>query len=404
MLIRISLVLGLALAACEGNNNSAVDGATIDSAVNRADARPGCDRPFAEPDRARKLVVSRPFAGGNDSTQFEVLDVDNKGTITRPGVTFDMGRTTDGRIVFTRDGEVGMVAQNDGTVGVFRFDSSGNPVVVHAGFDAGGADGFWASSVVMGPTSHVAYVLNSQWRTNGGGVYVVAIECDSTLTYLGLLAASKLPYAMEPLPNGNMALAADDLLDSMVTNGNAYLSNLHGGSVLAGIDVFGDDEAIVGSAASTYDGRWFLLGDVSSFSQIAGDRIGVVEIGDSSLTATHVIPNIPDPFDMVSTPWDHYTTLVSSGFGDALYALNYNGGAPEAPFEPVEVTYNGDGPQLPGSIALIRRGPLKGYAFVAENQGVRQLRFLQAGPLSDLGLVSFGTGNEFITGAIGVQP
>jgi hypothetical protein len=407
MAARNSFVFVLALGALAVGPSACGDdgggGATADAATSAADALPGCERTAAAADRARKLVVSRPFAGSNMAKQYEVLDVATDGTITQPGVTFEMGRASDGRIAFTRDGEVGLIAQSDGTVGVFRFDQSGAPVVVHAGFDAGGAEGFWASSVVMGPQSRIAYVLNSQWRTNGGGVYSVAIGCDGSLTYLGLVAASKLPQGMSGLPDGRYAVAADDFLDAEVINGNAYLVDLGAGTA-AGIDVFGDAEAIIGSAAATSDGRWFLIGDVSSFSTIGGNRVGVVEVTSSGLRAAQVIPNLEDPFDMVTSPFEHNTTLVVSGFGDGLYELTYSDSTPATPFSAAEVTYSGGAPQLPGSVAMIEQGSLKGYVFIAENQGVRRVRFIASGAVEDLGLTSFGSGSEHITGAIGIQP
>jgi len=57
------------------------------------------------------------------------------GRADQPSTSPD-GRATEGEIVFTADGTLGLVALEDGSVGVFRLDASGSPTVVHASFKA----------------------------------------------------------------------------------------------------------------------------------------------------------------------------------------------------------------------------------------------------------------------------
>jgi len=59
---------------------------------------------------------------------------------------------------------------------------------------------------------------------------------------------------------------------------------------------------------------------------------------------------------------------------------------------------------LPGDLATIDRGALKGRVLVSENVSVRQLAFRADGSVEDLGSLQFGSGLDNIGGAIGVTP
>jgi hypothetical protein len=102
---------------------------------------PGCPRTPGDPNAPRKVVVSHPFGAnaGDKAKTFELVDLAADGTMSHPAtkVTFEMGTALDSPIVFTPDGAVGLVAQDDGSIGVFRLDASGTPTVVHAAFKQG---------------------------------------------------------------------------------------------------------------------------------------------------------------------------------------------------------------------------------------------------------------------------
>src|SRR5688500_14080079 len=67
-----------------------------------------CERPVAAADRVRRVVISHPYdAAGKASNAYEVLELSTAGTLSRPGITFEMGRASDGEVVFTPDGKVG---------------------------------------------------------------------------------------------------------------------------------------------------------------------------------------------------------------------------------------------------------------------------------------------------------
>jgi hypothetical protein len=194
--------IGLALSACGDDGGVPVDGGIPDgSAVDAA----GCLRtPVTR--TVHKVVVSLPYdAAGGPANLYRVLELDAAGALADTGTTFEMGRSLIGELAFTPDGEVGIVPQDDGTLGVVRFDGD-TPVVAHAAF----AGGFYADRVVIAPAGDLAYVLDNQWRENGGGIHRVAIGCDGTLTDLGRWVESKLPAGLH-LDGDRALLIANDV-------------------------------------------------------------------------------------------------------------------------------------------------------------------------------------------------
>lgn len=361
-----------------------------------------CLREPQPADRDRRVVVSHPFDAQGDYTDvYAHWAMTAGGEITPGGATFSMGRSPLGRIVFTPDGNIGITAQDDGTLGVLEIDQSGAVNVVHAAFTGS----FYAAGVVMDPAGQRAYVLDTQWRENGGGIYTVRIHCDGTLSDEGLVAPAKLPYAMAFVPDDSKRaiVVAKDIFDSPADT-NVHLLDWSLSPVLIdSVDGFGDDEAIVSDAAMTADGSHILIGDNSGFSSVP-NRVAVVELSSSTLTATQTITPLEDPIAIVTSPYNN-SALVASGFGDALFVLAYDPNEPNTPFTlQGELSYNGAGPALPGKAVMLTRGSLTGLVFVAENLGVRQVQFNADGTLDDWGLTSGGSGSENVVGAVGVQP
>lgn len=395
---RLLLVVALTGAGCGDDGGAgAPDAEPAPDGEVAPDADGGCPRAPAAADRARKVVVSHPYdADGEGANVYRVLDLAEDGALSDPGVTFELGRSTLGEIAFTPDGEVGLVAQEDGTLGVFRLDGEA-PVVVHAAF----AGGFYAAEVVVDPRGDVAYVLDTQWRENGGGIHRVAIGCDGALTDLGRWQASKLPAALHLLDGAALVAAAD--WDGSAAGQDAHLLAWDGAPAwVAGADAFGDDDAIVGGTAVTPDGAYFLIGDTSQFSGVP-NRIAVVRVGATSLAPAQVISPVEDPLTLVPSPHGD-VVLAVSGFGDAVFVLDYDPTA-QAPFaNRGEMAYSGAAPQLPAGAVTIDRGALRGLVLLAENVGVRRIRMPGDGVVTDLGLFSLGEGLDAITGTIGVQP
>lgn len=348
----------------------------------------------------RRLVVARPYDdSGAKSNRWEAMELSASGDITSNDQFFEMGRATSGVVAFTPDGEIGLVAQEDGSVGVFRVAPDGEIEVLHTAFQ----EGFYASEVFMGRFGDRAYVVDGNWRENGGGIYALRIGCDDSIQSEGLLVPAKLPRQPIWRQNGDMLLAADDFGDSAEEQDLHLVSTGAVTSPLASTRIFPDREAIVASAALSADESFVLVGDNSGFSSVP-NRVAVARVADNGLEALQVLTPIEDPFAIATSPYDD-AALVVSGFGDALITLGYDPGNATAPFTiEGELAYEGGTPQLPGNLVMIRRGDLLGNLFIAENGGIRRVAFEGNGVVSDKGRTDIGTSYRGIVGAIGVQP
>ena len=347
-------------------------------------------------DGPRFVVVSHPYtSSAAPASVWEVLSLATDGTLSQTGTTFEMGRATEGRVHFTPDGLVGVVVQEDGDLGVFTLDEAGQPTVVHTSFTGE----FYAGAVVMGPEGDRIWVLDTNWRENGGGITELTLHCDGHLSSEYFLTASKLPYAMAPVGDGTWLLAAVDVDDSPPGD-DGHLLTLEGGAErVDGLDVFGDDDGIYTFAAVSPDGRLGLIGDNNLFSG-TGNRIGVADLGQMVARPTL---ELEDPVDLAFSP-SGATALAVSGYGDALFELAVDPSLSTPVRVVKQVAYVGGRPQLPSTAAALTAGELTGTVLVSENTAVRRLVFPASGGIVDKGPFSFGSGYTAIVGAMGVQP
>jgi DNA-binding beta-propeller fold protein YncE len=408
-MIRRAVVLSLALAACSENSGMpASDGGTdgaADAAVDGAagDLASACPRLPAAADRVRHVVISHPYtAGGAKDTRFEVLALSATGTLSKTAATFSMGRLFDGEIVFTPDGELGFVAQEDGTLGAFRLDAAGMPTVLQAGLKGA----FYAARLVMDPTGQRLYVLDAQTRDNGGGVYALAIGCDGTLTDEGLWAPAKLPYSMVFLPGdpSRAVISAKDFLASTGSDDTFLAGWSATPQLVAQASGFGSADAIISAGAITPDGKYALFADNGMFSSTAG-KVAVLSVGAAGLAPVQLLSPLPEPAAIVVSPFGNAGLVVLTNTEDALVKLTYDASNATAPFAVAgELAYTGKKPALPAATVVIDRGALKGRVLIAENEGVRQVAFAADGSVTDLGAFAIGTGLAAIVGGVGVQP
>ncbi len=362
----------------------------------------GCRAEAQAADRDRLLVVSLPYgSGAEQASTWAAMTLSADGELTDDGVRFEMGRATFGRVAFTPDGEVGIAVQDDGSLGVFLAGAVGDVTVVHEAFSGD----FYASSVTVEPSGERAWIVDGNWAENGGGVYEVSIDCeDGSLGPPQLLAESKLAAGLllDPTVMDRAVLVAQEVPGTASGDDAALMAWGAGGQTLAGVDAFGDDEAWVSCTAVTPDGAFALMGDNSMFSGLP-NRVAVVGLDADALHPVQVLEDIEDPMDLVASPF-HDAALVVSGYGDAIFQLDLDPLA-EPPYTYAgELDYSGARPALPAAAALVDRGSLRGLVLVAENQGVRAVRFLGGGEVEDLGMAVEGDGYEAITGAIGVAP
>ncbi|MGC4117887.1 MAG: hypothetical protein QM765_25740 [Myxococcales bacterium] len=388
-------LLLIALVGCGGGG-----AADDDDDVPTPDAPPTseCPREPAAADRTRYVVVARPYdTEGMSAPKFEVLELSATGTLTQfdPPRLFDLGaRTPFGVIAFTPDGKIGLVAMDNGDLGVFSLDDSGNPTVIHASFDGA----FYGSRVVMDPSGDRAWVIDENTRENGGGIYRVDINCDGTLTDGGQVAAARSPGGLA-FAGDHAVLAARDLLDSPAGD-NLHLIDLVDGVRLGGGDAFGMGEQSFSGFAVSADGGLALIGD----SNFAGpNRVAVAKLSATGATKISVIPNITDPSAIAISPAGDVAIVSSSQPpGEGIYVLDANG--PGGTWQNLgELTYDGDPAQLPGDMTVITRGALAGNVLVSELSTIRRVVFTATGA-EDAGSLTFGEGLDSIGGAIGVTP
>jgi hypothetical protein len=352
-----------------------------------------CNRQMLAADRVRRVVVSYPYdSQGNTSSDWEVLPLSADGTLAASGMRFQMGRATDGVIAMTPDGQIGLAPQEDGSLGVFKLDADGTPHVLAAHF----AGSFYAMRVIMDASGDFAWVLDTQWRNNGGGIYRVNIGCDGTPSDGGLWQPSKLPAAFIPHA-GKLVIQATDFLSSTAGD-DVFLVDPAGPSIVASAQSFGDDQAIVSAAALSSDGQYLLVADDNQFSGIP-NRVAVVGVGGSSLLHLQVLTPINDPYFLIPSPFDD-TVLVASGMDNALIVLEQQNSTTMPYHVRGELTYQGGRPQLPGVAVQITRGSLRGRVLVTEVGGIRQVQFAAGAIVTDHGVSALAVA----PGAIGVQP
>jgi hypothetical protein len=391
--------------ACKHDDGGHLDmnvDAAADDLSSAQDLATGCPRTPRGDDAPRTIVVAHPNAsGGGKATDFEALALSSDGTITRSNQHFSMGNAAFGTMVFTADGAYGFVAQDGGSIGVVHLVEGAAPVVVEAMHK----DTPYASFLWVGPAGDHLYVLDSDTQNNGGGVYDLPIACDGKLGPSTLLSAADVPAAMVSLPGGDLALYARKLAGAAAGQSvhRVQLGPPFSRTASATAFTTASDDAVIASSARTHDGKWVLFGDNSEFSGVE-NRIAAVSITGGGFGTTQVITPENDPVGLVASPYDNLI-LVVSGYDNAFRTLAYDPSNATVPFTAQgAITYMGKKPQLPAGAILIERGALKGTVYVAENVGIRRVRFEPAGTVTDLGIFDLGSGLENITGAIGVTP
>jgi hypothetical protein len=351
-------------------------------------------------DKDRFVVVGHPYDDAVDPDgSYEVLALSSAGVLTTTGTRFPMGPPADEAIVFTPDGEIGFAVQDDGTLGVFRLDAAGVPTVLDAAFSDGG---FYAGALTMSEDGGTLWVVDPNFPENGGGVYGVSIACDGTLTGTGRAFEAKSGAAYFDLGGGHAFLAARGALGSTEVAHAHRIAFDPTPGLVASVDAFGDDEAILSWAALARGGRHVLLGDNSAFAS-SPNRVAAVEITTGGLAASQLLTGIDDPYSIAMSPFDD-AAIVTSGFGDAIYVLDYDPSAAAPLSIRGELAYAGSGPQLPGALAMVTRGGLDGRVFIADVRGVYVVRFGAGADVEDLDVFDLGGGVENVVAGIGVVP
>jgi hypothetical protein len=347
--------------------------------------------------RVRKVVVSHPFVDPSGATQkFEVLELHTTGELRKTDKTFTMGRAGYKPIVFTPDGEIGFVAQDKGTIGIFRFDASGTPHVV----DIGLAPGFYPNTLVMSPNGDKLYALDPDTAAHGGGVYELDIACDGTVSVKGQIVPGSNANAMTFLPRSRTQaiLAGVSAFDSTAGN-DTFSLDMSGPSLSAQGSTFGTTPGIASSIAVTPDGKYGLVTDDSLN---AGNRVGVITL--ESMKPRQIL-DTDAPFQIVPSVYGNAAMVVNGDAFSQLTMISYDPSSTETPFTVKgPMTYTLPDPVLPGASVQITRGSLKGRVLVAELAAVRQVEFSPDGTMSDVSRLTWDRTDDGVIGTIGVEP
>lgn len=361
------------------------------------DAGNGCRSEPRDPDADRVVLANLPYEG--TGADWAVLTLSADGTLTDTSASIAAGRTYVNPGVFTPDGSLGIAPLDDGTISIVEVDAGGSVRVVEAGFTTG----FYAEAVAMHPSGERLYVVDRNWEENGGGLYVLDLDCstgapsvpdDLPVDELGRLVATRLPAAALPIPGRPDRL----VLISGPTPADVRLIDTTSGAILDEVDVFPDNDAWLTTGAITPAGDLVLLTDTSAWSS-RENALAAVQVTGDALTDVGS-DTLYDGVGIGISP-DGTTAIVSSGYGDDIVRLSLDATAADAVTVEGSLTASTDPPQLPGGIVTVQRGSLAGHSLVAEVYGIRSIQLGPSGEAMDLGL----TGGRLVNPAgLLVQP
>ena len=362
----------------------------------------GCVRALAPEDAPRVVAVSHPFPsdGGSKDNRYELFTLQSNGTLTPRNVEFRMGRASvaSGFVSFTPDGKVGLVPQDDGSLGVFRVEADGGVSVVHAAY----AGGFSAGQVLMHPSGNRAFVTDFNVRSNGGGLYSVDIGCDGSLSNPQRVLAGDNASAATWLEPGTRALVASRSLGTSPAGQDLHLVDLGSNAVLSSAAGFPDRDGIPPTVSVSADGRWVALPDNSFF--VDPQRIAFFERVSGALVSRQVLDTTA-PVGVAFSPWTTGGVLVQSDTADAYRMVSFDAASSTFSLAASPLTYAHGRPQLPSPPLLLERGALRGRVLVGELDSIRQLQFEPHGTLTDVSRTpASGTGSAKIVGTLGVSP
>jgi hypothetical protein len=303
-------------------------------------------------------------------------------------------------MVFTPDGRFGYVVQNDGSLGIFELGADGGVTVLNAAYRSG----FYARRVLMDRDGAHLWVLDFNTRSNGGGIYEIALGCDGTPTNNGATWLGDSPSAGALLTGASpVALVAARTLGASVPTAVLHkvelapLATTH--VYRSGAASFPDQDGIPSQLAVSADQTLIAITDNGSFS--GGDRIAVVSMAGDVLTPRQVVVT-PSPIGVAWSPFANTALVVNSDAADHFRLLTLSGTtwSVSAP-----IPYSFGRPQLPGQPVVIDRGSLNGRVLVPALSSIRQLQFEADGGIRDVSNTpaSF-TGSMQSIGALGVQP
>ena len=294
-----------------------------------------------------QIVVSKPFEGPQTDWAVGSLD-DLDGTMT-------LGRVFTGEVAWTPDGQVGAVALDDGSVGL--WDREGLVTLL---------DGDWYASRVVADPSGTFWIVDGNWPDDGGGLFRLDVDCDNRFGEPERVLTTKLATDLVFTDEGPVLLATE----AEGNAGDVHLLDADMGHVQSHV-VFGYEGSSPSDAEVGPDGSVWVT-DISMW----GDEVNRVVVLEPDLSVRFEL-EVRDPLDVVVG----YRAVVLSGFDDEVLLVSLGG-------EVLARTAS----RLPSSVVLHEGGVL-----VAENEA---LRLLSLDDLSEQARVA----PAFTPGTVGSSP
>lgn len=350
----------------------------------------------------RHLVMARPYdVEGDGASVWEVYPIGANAALGPRVTSIDLGpggRAVYGKVRFTPDGALGLIAHDRGEVSVIAIGPSGEVAVPTPPTDFGP----YVSSIEL--SGDDVFLVDGNWANNGGGIYHTKLACDGTLSPPTRLYPTKLANALAlvPGPSGlDHLVMAREAVDNTTGSLHHVRKVANTWTRAGGVDLFADPDVNLSAMALTRDGRFALVGDNSEFTD-APNRVGVASL--DPLALRQVVTPLNDPFDLVASPFDD-AVLVVLGYANRVNVLRYSPDAATPFTNAGSPAYATQVPQLPGDAVLVG-GEHAGTVYVVENTAIRVFRFNGDGTVTDLGRQLMGDPEDYrgIPGAIGVQP
>ena len=319
--------IGADTGAAPGDTDNTDDTDDTDEADDSGtpDAGDGCRSEPRDPDADRVVLANLPYEGTGADWAVLTLSAEAPSPTRARRSQRDAPTSTP---AVHPDGSLGIAPLDDGTISIVEVDAGGSVRVVEAGFTTG----FYAEAVAMHPSGERVYVVDRNWEENGGGLYVLDLDCstgapsvpdDLPVDELGRLVATRLPAAALPIPGRPDRL----VLISGPTPADVRLIDTTSGAILDEVDVFPDDDAWLTTGAITPAGDLVLLTDTSAWSS-RDNALAAVRVTGDSLTDVGS-DALYDGVGIGISP-DGTTAIVSSGYGDDIVRLSLDATAADA--------------------------------------------------------------------------
>ena len=248
------------------------------------------------------LVYATPYdEDGNQANRWNLL------TQGEDPVGFTMGRAISGQVHISSDGSWGAVAQQDGTLGIFRNEQGTISVLETAWRVEVDGESIYASTLWLDSQKGALWITDPNWPDNGGGLFRAMLDCETGLILeTEKVFSSKNGYAVRPIDDDWMYLGRE-------RDGEPHQLSIFDddGEIIAQGNAFDDDESIF--SALDGDGENILVADNNEFSSIP-TRVSHMNWDGNALAQVHTL-EVEDPIGIaIIDDW----AMIASGYGNAV--------------------------------------------------------------------------------------